>query len=225
MSQTFVRGGAGEVRLADILPPNLRSASTKATKEAFAATYEEKNPNVVVVRDWEEVTDSTIAQYRALGRDSQAEQALRDRAALEERRARRQTSLKVPPTLGMDPDRAAKELRRVYANIQGLDPNHPEYERLWGNWTREANELERICGAPRTKFTKGVAPQRNDDEIPKELQDKLNKYVKLAPAARREIVSSTKHADMLRAIIALGIEPDKSIQDIIPEQLFRLGAL
>jgi hypothetical protein len=199
MAEGFIRGGAGEVNLADILPAQLRAFSTKAQKEAFATQYEEKNPHVIVRREWD-----TAEEY-------------------EERKAGRSVVVRPAQTQGMDPERARKELRRAYANIQGLDPDHPEYDKLWANWTREANDYERMCEMPLTKFTKGVAPRRNDEPIDAKLQEKVNKYASLPERKRRDVLTDTKDAALLRVV--RDIEPLPDLQMIAVERMAALGAL
>jgi hypothetical protein len=199
MSEGFIRGGAGDVDMLAILPPSLRGFSTRAQQEAAAEAYESKHPNVIVRRPWE------------------------DEKLHAERRKGRKINARPQPTIGMDPDRAARELRRVYANLEGLSVEHPEYDKLWGNWTREANQLEDICGLDRTTFQKGARAKRNDDPIPAALQEKLNEYVALKDKLRIAALKDEEDVRFLR--LAKENEPLSKIQELIITKLAQLGAL
>ncbi len=195
----FIRGGAGEVKLADILPAQLRGFSTLADKEAFASSYEAKHPNVVVRRDWE------------------------DDEAFETRRGTRKLFAKPAREMGMDPERAQKELRRVYANIQGLDPKHPKYDQLFANFTSTAHQLEDVCAIPRTKFVRGAAPRKNDAPISPVLQEKIDKYMTLSERDRKKVVEQTKDSDLCSMI--RDFEPLPELQMLAVERLVQLGVL
>jgi hypothetical protein len=195
---SFVHGSS-EVRVNDILDRN-KAFWTLADKEACAQAYERKHPGTVVVRDWETAEET-------------------------ERRRAGRNPLTTPsaPTLGMDPERAAKELKRVYANIAGLDRNHADFDRLWRNYTDFAHQLEDICSIERTKFSKTAEPRKSDEPIPKELQDKLNAYVLLPVPRRRKNLEMLENATLLR--LFRDNEPIAELQEIAITRLAQIGAL
>ena len=197
----FIRGGQGELdmRQPGVLPVDLRGYSTKAQREAWAAKEEARNPSVIIRRDWESDEE------------------------FEARKKGRKLIPRTDASEGMDPEMALKELRRTIANINGLDPHHPQYDKLWKNWTSAANRYEEMLHLPVTQFQKGAEPVRGDSEIPKELQDRLNAYAKLTPKKRREFVSNEEDGALLRLVH--DTEPIPEIQQLALERMTAQGVL
>jgi hypothetical protein len=196
--EAFIRGGAGEIDVNQLPAIRGRGFVTKADKEAAAAAYEEKNPNVVVRRDWEQEAEH------------------------EARRSARKVASKPAVSEGMDPEMARRELKRVYLQIGGLEPSHPQYDKLWRNLTDAAHRYEDICEIPRTPFTKGVQPRKADDPVDPELQDKLNKYSRLKAVDKRTVIERAKDTNLLKLI--RDNEPARDLQDMAVARLLALGA-
>lgn len=196
----FIQGGAGEVQLMDVLPPQLQSFSTKIDQEAFATAYESKHPGVLVVRPWESEGE-VDGRRKGLKSIKKADE----------------------PTFGMDPERGAKELVRQRAMFEGLTPSHPMYDQLFENLTQTINQLERVCGLEKTQFVKGTVPQKAAEKIDPELQEKLNKYVALSKARRKASIEVGANPCLLRLI--RDVEQDDELRDLAVERLMQVGAL
>ena len=130
---------------------------------------------------------------------------------------------KPTPTMGMDPERAGKELRRQRVNLAGLDPKHPQYDKLFRNGVDIVHELEDICGIERTKYVKGMTAAKVETEVPPALQEKLNKYGQLPDAKRKAIVEKLEDAALLTLI--RDSEPIAEIQELAVTRLAMAGAL
>lgn len=198
----FIQGGVGDVRLIDVLDPQLRGFSTLKQRQDFADKYEREHPGAVVRRDWE-----TPAEHEA-------------------RKAKRQIANVPQPTQGMDPERAAKELRRMYQYIAGLTPDHPEYDRLFDNAAREIGHLEENVGIPadkRTQFTKGKIAEKKTDEVSAETLGKYEKWQKLSRAKQIASIEQTEDQAFLGHIHHT--VTDVEIRGAAFERLAGLGAL
>lgn len=182
----FIRGGTGLVPLANILTPQLSGFSTRAMQEAAARKYEAENPAAIVDRPWE-----TPAEKEARAANRRIDEVAR-------------------PTSGMDPERAARELRRLNHQLSGLSPDHPEYQKLFTNITREINAREFDCGLEQTKFTLGVQPVKAEEAVSPEAKAKFDAYNALTnKSKKKKALETAMHVETLRLIRAT--EPDADL--------------
>lgn len=173
----FVPGGGAEVEIATVLAPYGRALWTLPEKMARADIYESEHPGVTVRRDWEKV-DQHIKRLKE----------------------RKLTPL-AEGTRNMDPARAERLLRLQVGLLQGLTPDHPNYEKLWKGAVDEIHVLEDVMQVPRTKYVKGVVPQKEQDVAPSpELMGKLEKYLALKPGLRKQSIEQGQNPALLALI-------------------------
>jgi len=218
----IIRAGSGEIALRDvpgITPPQLIGRRG----EAAAREHERSFPGVVVVCDWEILSDADIATLSP----SMCALALQDRAALERRReiAAARPPADVPLRSG-DPDRTREVLRRARVDMSLLDVTHPDYIRLFTDLANQINLLEDACDEPRTTFViadkaapKPKGPTESEKSI---IAGMAIAYRAQGIADRKAAVEKMDDPNLLRAI--LETEDEEQIRDLIVRRLFLLGA-
>lgn len=217
----LVRGGVGsEIKLHDILPPHLQNVSKRAQTEPVAREYEKNNPGSVVVCDWETISDLDIEGDPAQGippmPQHERQRALADREHLAHRRAAAKEVRATPPPLrGGDPDRMRTQLDRLRNDLAHLETTHPQYERVFFDWTQQINLIEKDLGLPITEYKIGFkAPL---EALTKEQRDRLKadvtKYTAANPKAREKAIATV--SDPLLLQFMLDAETDPTLREQI----------
>lgn len=166
----FIRGGAKEVPLGDILPRQKRSFSTRADQEAIAQAYEHRH-GVMVVRPWE--NDEEQEKRRITFRGSPAVPQLAE---------------------GMSAERAERHLRLLWDEFDGSDS--AERRAVLKD---EITKIEKIIGKKPTDWTK-PRKRAGATAIPDEYQQRLNQYRALDSKKREHVISKLTDPIMLALI-------------------------
>lgn len=226
----LIRGGAGsEVKLHDILPSHLQNVSKRAQTEPIAREYEAKNPGCVVVCDWEVISDLDINGDPAHGIPPMPPQerarALADRAFLAQRReAAKKVQGIAPPLRGGDPERMGEQLARLRNDLAHLETTHPQYERVFTDWTRQINLIEADLGLTLTEFKIGhKAPIEGlSDEQRKTLKAEVTKYGAMKPKEREKAIAAV--TDPILTQFMLDSETDPTLRAQIVGKLAQMAA-
>jgi len=197
MSDAFVRGGGGEIRL-DQLPVAKGKAFWMQHEQSLAAElYETEHPGVTVIRPWE-----TKEQHEA-------------------RKAKRKPIPMADPDLTMAPDRAQRELRIKRAEIASLPLDHPKYAEMFDADVRYIHQLEDVLGLERTRYVRGTVPKKAGEAPSPELIQKVAKYKELSETARRRSIEKGENVELLAMIAAA--ETDPALQALATERIGQLA--
>jgi hypothetical protein len=197
MSDSFIRGGSGDIRL-DQIPAARGKAFWPLHEQKLAADlYEAEHPEVTVIRPW-------------LSKEEQAAH-----------KAARPVTKLAEPELSMSPDRARRELRLKRAELDTLPLDHPKYEEMFTAAVRVIHQLEDVLGVQRTRFVKGAVPRKADAPVPPEMIEKIAKYKALSTEKRRSSIMKGENIDLL--VLVSTVETDPELQMLAMERIGQLG--
>lgn len=200
MSDAFVQSGVGEVPLQVVLRASDKAFWSQSESALQADLHESKYPGVIVRRPWESA--------------EQHAERVRNRANPQRDAA----------SLGMDPDRARQELSRRQRVLEGLMPEHPNYDKLFDATLAEIRLLEQAGGVKATPYTKGVVPKRTDDLVSAAATAKLSTYMAInSPANRR--IAIAKETDLELLALIRDNERDEKLRSLAVQRIEQAKAL
>jgi hypothetical protein len=229
----LIRGGAGsEISLRDVIAavaPHLTGFCPRSKAEPIARKWEADNPGSVVVCDWEVIPDEDINGNPVQGIQpmsaAEKQRALADRAFLAQRReAAKAVKGIAPPVRGGDPQRMAEQLARLRNDMAHLETTHPQYERVFTDWTNQIHQIEDALGQPRTAYKIGYkAPLEG---LTKEQRDALKsevaRYGALKPKQREAAIAAATDPTLTQFM--LDSETDATLRAQLVAKLAQMAA-
>lgn len=198
MSDAFVRGGSGDIRL-DQIPAAQGKAFWRQHEQMLAADlYEAEHPGVTVRRPWE--SDQEHAK----------------------RKEDRKPIAFAEPELSVPPHTALRELRLARLELEGLPLDHPKYDEMFTAKVRNIHLLEDVLGQTRTRFEKGKAPKKAEAApVSADLVEKLAAYKAVASKDKR-LAAIGKSQNLELLVLIRGIETDQELQEAIVKRIGEL---
>lgn len=229
----LIRGGVGsEISLRDVIAavaPHLTGFCPRSKSEPIAREYEAQNPGSVVVCDWEVISDLDIDGDLAQGilpmPPQERNRALADRAFLGMRRAAAKKVQGIPPPLrGGDPERMGEQLARLRNDLAHLETTHPQYERMFLDWTRQINLIEKDLSLPITEFKIGYKNpiEGLTDDRRRALKAEVAKYGAMKPKEREKAIAEA--SDPLLTQFMLDAETDATLRAQLVAKLAQMAA-